>query len=62
MKFDVVSTPSLIKPFAVVPDAAVFRAVFNSKILCPFPAQPICAIPSISKSIDAEPTEQSAIL
>ena len=61
MKFEVVSTPSLIKPFAVAPEASVFKEAASSIVL-PFPDQPICAIPSISKSIEAEPTEQSANL
>ena len=63
-------TPSSIKPIVVESSPAtagdvapaVTLSCTVSSIVFPFPDQATCAIPSISKSIVAEPTEQSASL
>ena len=57
IKLEVESTPSLINPFVVFPPALVSTAATSSTDL-PFPDHATCAIPSISKSIDADPIEQ----
>ena len=68
MKLLVELMPSFTIPKAVVPvtllpeSVALVSRVATSSTLLPFPDQPICANPSMSKSIEAEPTEQSASL
>ena len=55
--------PKVVVPVRVLPESvALVSRVATSSTLLPFPDQAICANPSISKSMEAEPIEQSATL